>query len=58
MTIADQTIQAREGEELDAAVIARYLKPHLPHLTGEPTIRQFLAVRQISPIYSLILSKI
>src|SRR5690554_7732972 len=41
MTIADQTIQAREGEELDAAVIARYLKPHLPHLTGEPKIRQF-----------------
>ena len=41
MTIADQTIQAREGEELDAAVIARYLKAHLPHLTGEPKIRQF-----------------
>ena len=41
MTVADQTIQAREGEELDAAVIARYLKPHLPHLTGEPKIRQF-----------------
>ena len=41
MSLADQTIQAREGEELDAAVIARYLKPHLPHLTGEPTIRQF-----------------
>lgn len=41
MSLADQTIQARDGEELDAAVIARYLKPHLPHLTGEPSIRQF-----------------
>ena len=41
MSLADPTTQARDGEELDAAVIARYLKPHLPHLTGEPNIRQF-----------------
>src|SRR5699024_8579632 len=41
MSLADPTIATRDGEELDAAVIARYLKPHLPHLTGEPSIRQF-----------------
>lgn len=41
MSLTDPTIAIRDGEELDATVIARYLKPHLPHLTGEPHIRQF-----------------
>lgn len=41
MTISDQTIQTREGEELDANVIDAYLKDHIPGLTGTPKISQF-----------------
>ena len=41
MTLTDQTIASREGEELDAGVIDAYLKSQIPGLTGEPQIRQF-----------------
>ncbi len=41
MTLSDQTIRSREGEELDAAVIDPYLKAHIPGLTGSPKISQF-----------------
>jgi len=36
-----ETIAARPGEELDAAVVAAYLRPRLPHTEGVLTIRQF-----------------
>jgi aminoglycoside phosphotransferase (APT) family kinase protein len=41
MTLSDQTIRSREGEELDAGVIDAYLKAHIPGLTGSPKISQF-----------------
>ena len=41
MTLSDQTIRSREGEELDAAVIDPYLKAHIPGLNGSPKISQF-----------------
>lgn len=41
MTLSDQTIRSREGEELDAAVIDVYLKEHIPGLSGTPRISQF-----------------
>lgn len=41
MTLTDPSIQVRSGEELDTAVIDRYLKAHLPDLIGMPTISQF-----------------
>ena len=36
-----ETIAARPGEELDAAVVAAYLRPRLSHTEGVLTIRQF-----------------
>lgn len=41
MSLTDQTIRSREGEELDAAVIDPYLKAHIPGLQGQPRISQF-----------------
>ncbi len=41
MTLTDQSIGIRTGEELDAAVIDAYLKAHIPGLSGEPRISQF-----------------
>ncbi len=34
MSLTDQTIRSRAGEELDAAVIDGYLKDHIPGLAG------------------------
>ena len=41
MTLTDQTISSREGEELNVQVIDRYLKSNIPGLSGTPTISQF-----------------
>lgn len=41
MTLTDQSTQVRPGEELDAAVIAPYLKANIPGLNGLPRISQF-----------------
>ncbi|HDS1736293.1 phosphotransferase family protein [Pseudomonas sp. BP8] len=41
MTLTDQSTQVRPGEELDAAVIDRYLKAHITGLEGTPAISQF-----------------
>jgi aminoglycoside phosphotransferase (APT) family kinase protein len=41
MTLNDQTIASREGEELDTQVIDSYLKSTIPGLSGTPKIRQF-----------------
>ncbi|ERI53130.1 aminoglycoside phosphotransferase [Pseudomonas sp. EGD-AK9] len=41
MTLTDQSIGIRSGEELDAAVIDTYLKAHIPGLSGEAKISQF-----------------
>lgn len=41
MTISDQTISSREGEELDAKIIDDYLKAHIDGLSGSPKISQF-----------------
>ena len=41
MTLTDQSTQVRPGEELDAAVIAPYLKANIPGLDGLPSISQF-----------------
>jgi len=41
MTIIDQAGDIREGEELDALRISRYVKQHLGDIEGELTITQF-----------------
>ena len=41
MTLNDQTIASREGEELDTQVIDSYLKSAISGLSGTPQIRQF-----------------
>ena len=41
MTLTDQTIASREGEELNAQIIDAYLKSEIPELTGTPRISQF-----------------
>ena len=41
MALADQTTPIREGEELPADVIDRYLKAHMEGLEGTPRISQF-----------------
>lgn len=41
MTLTDQTIRSRTGEELDASAVDRYLKEQIPGLTGTPSISQF-----------------
>lgn len=39
--ITDQSRAAREGEQLDTAVVGNWLKTQVPGLTGNCTIRQF-----------------
>ncbi|QSP96345.1 phosphotransferase family protein [Marinobacter salinisoli] len=41
MTQIDQAKGVREGEELDAAAVDRFMKQAIPDLAGEPTIRQY-----------------
>ncbi|TVP57800.1 MAG: phosphotransferase family protein [Halomonadaceae bacterium] len=41
MSLIDQPVAVRDGETLDAAVVDRFMKTHLPELTGEPVIRQY-----------------
>ncbi len=41
MALIDQTNRIREGEELPAEAIDRYLKEHIPGLAGSPRISQF-----------------
>ncbi|MBJ9973918.1 phosphotransferase family protein [Pseudomonas sp. S75] len=41
MTLTDQSTQVRPGEEIDVARIDRYLKAHVPGLSGSATISQF-----------------
>lgn len=41
MTLIDDARRVREGEELDVAVVDRYLKLQLPDLQGMPEVRQF-----------------
>ncbi len=41
MALIDQTSRIREGEELPAEAIDRYLKEHIPGLAGSPRISQF-----------------
>lgn len=41
MSAENATIDVREGEALDAAVIGKYLRDMIPGLSGEPAIRQF-----------------
>lgn len=41
MTLIDDARRVREGEELDVAVVDRYLKSQLPDLQGTPEVRQF-----------------
>ncbi len=41
MTLTDQSIGIRDGEELDAAAIDAYLKTQIPALDGTPRISQF-----------------
>ncbi|QCF25334.1 phosphotransferase family protein [Hydrocarboniclastica marina] len=41
MTLIDQAVTTREGEELDTAAIDRYMKQALPELAGTPKITQY-----------------
>ncbi|MDI1302681.1 MAG: phosphotransferase family protein [bacterium] len=41
MSLIDEARKVRAGEELDVAVVDRYLKAHLPDLQGTPEILQF-----------------
>jgi len=41
MTLIDEARRVREGEELDVAVVDRYLKSQLSDLQGTPEVRQF-----------------
>ena len=41
MTQIDQAKDVREGEELDAAAVDRFMKQAIPDLSGEPEIRQY-----------------
>lgn len=41
MTLTDQAVAIRQGEELDAGAVDRYMKQALPELAGAPTIRQY-----------------
>jgi aminoglycoside phosphotransferase (APT) family kinase protein len=41
MTLIDQAIAIREGEELDVAAVDRYMKQALPELAGAPSISQY-----------------
>jgi aminoglycoside phosphotransferase (APT) family kinase protein len=41
MTQTDQAVTVREGEELDAAAVDRFMKEAIPGLSGEPVIRQY-----------------
>ncbi len=37
----NKTVDVREGEELDAAIVDQVMKDHIEGLKGEPTVRQF-----------------
>ncbi|MDX1457359.1 MAG: phosphotransferase family protein [Marinobacter sp.] len=41
MTQIDQAVAIREGEELDASTVDRFMKQAVPDLQGEPAIRQY-----------------
>lgn len=41
MTQIDQAVDTREGEELDARAVDRFMKSALPELEGQPEIRQY-----------------
>ncbi|MFE8072421.1 phosphotransferase family protein [Marinobacteraceae bacterium S3BR75-40.1] len=41
MTMIDQAVDVREGEELDVAAVDRFLKSKVADLQGEPSIRQY-----------------
>ncbi|SDI45816.1 MULTISPECIES: phosphotransferase family protein [Pseudomonas] len=41
MSLTDQTMGVREGEELEVVLIDPYLKAHIPGLAGTPRISQF-----------------
>lgn len=41
MALQDQSTRIREGEELDAVAIDRYLKTHIDGLEGSPVVSQF-----------------
>lgn len=41
MTQIDQAVAIREGEELDATTVDRFMKQAVPDLQGEPAIRQY-----------------
>ena len=41
MALQDQSTRIREGEELDAVAIDRYLKAHIDGLEGSPVVSQF-----------------
>lgn len=41
MSLIDEATRIREGEELDPAIVDRFMKAALPDLQGEPRIRQY-----------------
>src|SRR6218665_2933672 len=41
MSLIDEALAVRSGEELDMAVVDAYLKQHIPDLQGSPVIKQF-----------------
>ncbi|MDX1754523.1 MAG: phosphotransferase family protein [Marinobacter sp.] len=41
MTQIDQAVAIRDGEELDATTVDRFMKQAVPDLQGEPSIRQY-----------------
>jgi len=41
MSLIDQPVATREGEELDREAVDRFMKATLPELSGEPEIRQY-----------------
>ncbi len=41
MSLIDEALAVRSGEELDAAAVDAYLKQHIPDLQGTPEIQQF-----------------
>lgn len=41
MSLIDEALAVRSGEELDAVAVDAYLKQHIPDLQGTPEIKQF-----------------
>lgn len=41
MSVIDQAVDIRDGEELDVAAVDRFMKSKIPDLQGEPSIRQY-----------------